>query len=442
MRKEFAFLVTTLVCVSLAPPAAAAAAPASIVDRLSSDGAAIEVTSLPAGTTVLHIAVMSDLQGDGIKYLNVPASQTRYEPGPSTPVVDVQAFSDVGPIGAWAGRRLTTPQPAQGVPPPTKEQPLSEQAPIEEPQVKAPLAEAAPAEEPLTRRAAKPMDVGLDAGGWAWESAVRDFSGAVKTVRSSYKNYNSDGQMALLAKYGVTLMPLFGAGGSLAGYDNATFVNQIVAWFKRYGKGGSFWKGRPVDLGATTCELLNEPGNPYFYADYANHSVYAKLTRKVKAAFEVNFAPAVRPMLLISYDGGFNGSEYGRAIFAAGAVADGVTVHPYGGKDNRSQSALGNRSRVTQAHAESGLPVYVTEIGWPTAVGKPATGDSLQWTQQQQAENLTSFVRWANELGYVRAVIDFNYADYGSNDWYGIVNSTGTAHKLSYAALKAAAARY
>jgi hypothetical protein len=162
----------------------------------------------------------------------------------------------------------------------------------------------------------------------------------------------------------------------------------------------------------------------------------------VKAALAANFPLVARPKLLVSYDGGFNGSEYGRAVFAAGAVADGVTVHPYGGKENAEQSALGNRARVTQAHAATGLPVYVTELGWPTAVGKPPTGDSMQWTEQQQAEHITDFMRWADGLGYVRAVIDFNYADYGSNDWYGIVSSSGTRHKLSYAALKAAAARY
>jgi len=44
------------------------------------------------------------------------------------------------------------------------------------------------------------MVVGLDIGGWAWASAVNDEAGAVKSVRSSYKHFNSDSQMELLAK--------------------------------------------------------------------------------------------------------------------------------------------------------------------------------------------------------------------------------------------------
>jgi hypothetical protein len=281
------------------------------------------------------------------------------------------------------------------------------------------------------------MIVALDTGGWSWASAVGDAAGAVKHFRASYKYYNSDSQMELLARAGVRLMPLFGEGGTLAEYNTPAFFNEIVNWFKRYGKGGTFWAGKPVDLGATTCELINEPGNPYFYPDAGNYQLYAGMTKAVHAALEANFAPAVRPQLLVSYDGGFSGSSYGRALFAAGAVADAVTVHPYGGHGGGSE--FGNRERVTQAHAETGLPVYVTEIGWPTAIGMAPTGDSLQWSEQHQAENITNFVSWSRSLGYVADVTYFNYADYGPNDYYGIVNSTGTVHKLSYQALKAAA---
>ncbi len=430
------FFASILAAAAVASPALASTT--SISDKLSTDGTAIEVTSTPAGTTKVHVAVMTDLKGDGIKYLDIPASQTRYVPSPSTPVVDVQAFGASGPIGGWAGRIQTSPAPSE----PPKEEPPKKEPPKEEPPQKEPPIEEPPAEESLKEKPARSMMVGLDAGGWDWESAVRDFSGAVKYVRSSYRHYNSDAQMGLLAKYGVTLMPLFGEGGNLSSYNNSGFISEIVQWFKRYGKGGTYWAGKPVDLGASTAELINEPGNPYFHSDYGNHALYAELTRKVKAALASNFAASTRPKLLVSYDGGFNGSEYGRAVFAAGAVADGVTVHPYGGKNNREQSALGGRSRVEQAHSDTGLPVYVTEVGWPTAVGQAPTGDSLQWSEKQQAENITNFAGWAYGLGYVRAVVDFNYADYGSNDWYGIVNTNGRRHKLSYGALAADAGKW
>jgi hypothetical protein len=397
----------------------ALASTTSITDKLSSDRTAIEVTSMPSGTTQFHVAVMTDLNGDGIKYLNVPASQARYVPSPTTPVVDVQAFGGSGAIGGWAGRIQTTPG--------AQEQPKEE----------APREEIPPSEEPLTGELpGSRMIVGLDAGGWSWESAVKDFSGAVKYVRSSYTNYDSDSQMALLAKYGVQLLPLFDEWSSA----------HVLAWFQRYGHGGSFWAGK-TDLGATTVEVVNEPGNPYFWGSGAqtDQAKYAATVEAYSHALEALPAPD-RPRLLVSYDGGYEGDNYGRMLVKDDPgllkLNIGWTVHPYGGTSNREQSALGGRSRVEQAYSETGLPVYVTEVGWPTAVGQPSTGDSLQWTEQQQAENINSFMGWAYRLGYVRAVVDFNYADYGTNDWYGIVNTSGTRHKLSYGVLAADAEKW
>jgi hypothetical protein len=286
---------------------------------------------------------------------------------------------------------------------------------------------------------ADPMGVGVDAGGWDWESALSDVSGAVKLVRSSYTHYNSESQMALLAKYGLRLLPLFYEGGSMSELDTAAHVETIVNWCKAYCSGGTYWAGKTPDLGATTIELVNEPGNPYLHSgepqSEASKLAYVDLTKKVHAALAA-LTPA--PALLVSYDGGYEGDQYGEWIFAHGAEADGVTVHPYGGHVERSKSAQGNRERVTRAHEKSGKPVYVTEVGWPTC---GETGDSLNWSQAEQAENISHFAEWASGLGYVALDVNFNYADY-EHDCYGIVEAAGSPHKPSYAALKEAAERW
>ena len=93
-----------------------------------------------------------------------------------------------------------------------------------------------------------------------------------------------------------------------------------------------------------------------------------------------------------------------------------------------------------EAAAKTGKPVYVTEIGWPTALGQPSTGDSLQWSQADQATNLTNFMDWARGTGYVGAAVYFNYRDYGTNMWYGIESASGTK-KPAYDALKAETAK-
>jgi hypothetical protein len=119
-------------------------------------------------------------------------------------------------------------------------------------------------------------------------------------------------------------------------------------------------------------------------------------------------------------------------------------VHPYGLNNvGTAASAQGNRSLVASAHSATGKPVYVTEVDWPTAVGRPPTGDSLQWTEQQQAENIYNFVNWARSTGYVSAVMIFAETDYGTNMWYGVEsveNSSGVARiKPFFYALQEAA---
>ena len=89
--------------------AASALGDTSVTDRVASDKASIEVTSEPAGTMALHLALMRDPEGDGLRYLNIPATQTTYTPPTSTPVVDVQALGQEGTIGGWGGRLQTTP---------------------------------------------------------------------------------------------------------------------------------------------------------------------------------------------------------------------------------------------------------------------------------------------------------------------------------------------
>ena len=161
------------------------------------------------------------------------------------------------------------------------------------------------------------------------------------------------------------------------------------------------------------------------------------LLRTVHEALAANFPAAIRPKVLAAWDAPNKPFGAGWAPLGGLAYCDGVTVHPYGGAKGESGGALGNRRSVEEAHALSGKPVYVTEIGWPSAAGQPPTSDSQQWTEAQQAQNITGFVRWARSTGFVAAVDIFGYVDYGSNTLYGI-ERRDRSHKASFAALAAA----
>lgn len=377
--------ITSLVAAFALQPASAGAT-TSITDRLTPNKAAIEITSLPYGTTAIHVAVMKSLAGDGIGYLNVSASTRTYTPPSAQPVVDVQALGKRGPIGNWAGRLQTVPG---GVVEKSTE----------------------------TVDTSSETLVGLDTGGWAGSLLTELIEGGIGQFRvhKGVAPYVPAGHIASI---------VFGEGGSIGSIDPTGYAAEVASLAA---------KTHPRAI-----EVLNEPGGSWFWSDPTNYSAY---TRLAKATHEALAALSPRPVELCSWDGGQSGSDtFGRGIMAAGALpyCDGVTVHPYGGSSGQYGGALGNRANVERAHGESGKPVYVTEVGWPTALGQPSTGDSQQWSETQQATNIVSFVTWAKSTGYVRMVIVFNGVDYGTNTWYGVERSNRT-HKPSFAALAQAA---
>lgn len=290
-------------------------------------------------------------------------------------------------------------------------------------------ASGGPAEEPEPH-----MIVGLSAGGWG-PTAWSDVAGAVKAVRMASR-FATDSEVGAAAAAGVRVASwLLGTGGTIGAINPTTYAAEVVSLFKRYGKGGTFWHGRK-DLGSRAVEVLNEPGNPGFWSDPTNYAAYVSLLKAVHDALAANFPAAIRPKVLASWDGGEGPtSAFGPGWAALGGLSycDGVTVHPYGGV-NGGSGAVGGNSDVEGARAATGMEVYVTEVGWPTAVGQPPTGDSRQWTEAQQAENVTSFIAWARSTEYVAMVLIFNYVDYGTNTWYGIERKD-RSHKPSYAAL-------
>jgi hypothetical protein len=275
-----------------------------------------------------------------------------------------------------------------------------------------------------------PMWVGVDAGGWP-SSFATDIAGA-----ASYVRLESPSSIAGWTAAGVKVID------DMAGPYNSGGVAAVNAteWAA---KAVAEVKANPQ---IAAIEVLNEPGNQWLgwgssAGSPANAAAYDHLLKVVHEAFVANFGSSY-PLILASYDGGEGPTTWGEEMWAAepnvGNYINGITLHSYGGSSTtRAHSALGSRNVIEAAHAQHPtVPIYITEVGWPTAVGQPPTGDSLQWTEAEQAQNITNFVDWARGTGYIADVTIFNYRDYGTNDFYGIETASGV-HKLSYAALAA-----
>jgi len=309
---------------------------------------------------------------------------------------------------------------------------------------------------------ASPTPTGTPAPGGMWVGigdgnfgGYPDINGVVNYVR---EEDDSASDVALWASAGIKVIndisgdigvPGYGSGaqqhydtGGVSAINATDWANNAVSWYS------SLPSSSRADVVA--IEVLNEPYGSWFWGPNAesqtNATAYVILLETVHAAFAAAFPGGNYPPLLANWGDSTWGPEvWGSKPATVDSYISGVIVHPYGGTGvSQAQSALGNRALVTAAYNATGLPVYVTEVGWPTAVGQPPTGDSLQWTEQEQAENIYNFVDWARSTGYVNAVMIFTFRDYGTNNFYGIEQWSNPAGpngslKPSYYALQEAA---
>ena len=272
------------------------------------------------------------------------------------------------------------------------------------------------------------MWVGVNGGGWG-PSEPPEMAPMVKYVRLESGN--------------PTEFEKFQASGIQVDYDDAGPYSQHgVSSINASEYAERLLRVIEADPSIVSVEILNEPDGRWFWGEGANSKAnaeaYARLLEAVYNKVKARFG-GERPLLLGAFEEGSTwGDVWWNALKERQAV-DGVVVHPYGGTGNRAQSASGNRAQVERAHLYTGEPVYVTEVGWPTATNFGPTGDSLQWPQSEQATNIYKFVNWARSTGYVGGVFVYEYHDAEVNGpaEYGVVTHAGVK-KLGWTALKQA----
>lgn len=260
--------------------------------------------------------------------------------------------------------------------------------------------------------------IGVDTGNWRGSLYNELVAGGIRNLRVSDLS-SAAASEAEAAGCSVAVLT-FQSGGTIGGRNPATYASEVLAYARRHPE-------------VRRVEVLNEPE---LLSDSHNYSAYVALLKATHEAL-ASLPAAGRPELLASWAPTYG---FGKGWAAAGGLpyVDEVVVHAYGGSTGQHKGLEGARELVAEAHTESGKPVAVTEVGWPTAVGQPGTGDSQQWSESQQATAITSFAAWAHTQPYISVVIFFNAVDYGSNMWYGI-ERTNRSHKPSFAALSAAA---
>lgn len=221
----------------------------------------------------------------------------------------------------------------------------------------------------------------------------------------------------------------------VSGLDRSSWVSSVTSWYQSH-------------CTPTLCpyfEVLNEPYGTWYWGSNAdsqtNADAFADLVKRTYTAFH-NLYGSSAPKILaacenVSWTNNWCAHWTGSTAYPnALASTDYVVTHPYGGQGvSLTDAGLGGRDLVQSVHTQTGKPVAITEVGWVTTA--PCDSASEQFTEAQQADNITSFMDWARGTGYVPLVTYFTYHDFGSCT-YGVVRGDGS-HKPGYAALQAEA---
>jgi polysaccharide biosynthesis protein PslG len=199
--------------------------------------------------------------------------------------------------------------------------------------------------------------------------------------------------------------------------DYAAFAGAVAA---RYGKSGSFWREHPnvPRVPVDTYEIWNEPdvGAPGTSAA-GYDELYASARDAIRSA-----DPAARVVV-----GGLTApATFLPAMLIArpdlrGHI-DGVGIHPYGVSAGEVLARVAGTRATLNALGLAAVPLYVTEVGWPTK--PPGSKNSLAPQRRPSviAATLTDLGRVdcgvAATLLYTWVTPERNPHD--REDWYGI----------------------
>lgn len=238
------------------------------------------------------------------------------------------------------------------------------------------------------------------------------------TVNHFYGTEDPAVVLALAGDRGMKVLPILssGAPGSIpdnSGDTNAAFAAAVVGWAQRYAAGGSAWSSAPLSgytaLAPDVLEILNEP---YFSNNPAS---YLDLLIKVRAALDAAGLSSIG-ILGANTDNSAgswgNWNEYLTAN-SGWSYCVGVTNHPYGPAYLPADPNNGHGwGCVERAYNQSGLPVYVTEIGWGTG-GRGAGGGA-----PDQA---------TKDLWLANILTELDQRDYIAGVWYYAISNEAEA---------------
>ena len=198
---------------------------------------------------------------------------------------------------------------------------------------------------------------------------------------------------------------------------------------QRYGPGGEFWRSHPdvPELPIRSWQVWNEPNLPVYWASGPDPAAYARLLSATAAGIHRvdPGAEIVTAGLPYSKDRRtLSPEKFLEGMYAAGAKGTFTTlaVHPYSDTVSRMVGALKRMRGVLNNAGDTGVPIWVTEVGWASGGPKSVFTVSRKRQAKLIGSTVRALARKRNSLG-LRGVVIHNLRDSrpgpGDHDYWG-----------------------
>jgi len=175
--------------------------------------------------------------------------------------------------------------------------------------------------------------------------------------------------------------------------DPEAYGRFMAALVGRYGPDGSLWRERPElrKVPIRTWQIWNEPSLGGFWSEQPFAPTFVPLLRS--AATAVRAADPGAKLVLAGLPN-LSWEDLER-LYAAGArgLFDAVAVHPYTRRPRDVVRVIQRARRVMRANGDAAVPIWVTEMSWPAAVGRAPTPTGFEVTDAGQAGRLATALR-------------------------------------------------
>lgn len=212
-----------------------------------------------------------------------------------------------------------------------------------------------------------------------------------------------DATVAAAAQRGLALVPVvYGTPGWAAAYpgvlgspprDATDYGRLLTALVDRYGPAGSLWAERPElpRRPVRAWQIWNEPNLESYWSQQPFARSYVGLLTAAHHAVR-----AADPGAKIVLGGMPNFSWRAlRTIYAAGGrgLFDAVALHPYTRRPAEVVRVVAHVRDVMRAHHDGRRAIWLTEVSWPAAKGKPPRPVGIEVTDRGQAIKLARVLR-------------------------------------------------